>query len=98
MVPLVREKMLFSNIPLTRVGKGDTEASPKVSQWLVINAANEIDRLKAKLKNSDQSNRKLNDRVVSLQKEMAKLKKQIKALETIDQKIQKKKQAIPSTD
>lgn len=95
MVPLVKEKMLFSNIPLTPDGRGDVAASPKVSQWLVINAAKEIARLKSKLDSDDQSTAKLKGRIAILEKEMAKLRKQIKALETIDQKIQKKKHATP---
>ena len=98
MVPLVKEKMLFSNIPLTPDGRGDIAASPEVSQWLLINASKEIKRLKAKLESDDRSKKKYKDRIVSLEKEMAKLRKQIKALETIDQKIQEKKHAIPSTD
>lgn len=95
MVPLVKEKMLFSNIPLTPDGRGDVAASPKVSQWLVINASKEIARLKSKLDKDDRSTAKLKGRIAVLEKEMAKLRKQIKALETIDQKIQKKKHATP---
>jgi TolA-binding protein len=98
MVPLIREKMLFSNIPLTADGGGDIEASPKVSQWLVINAAKEIKLLRKKIESADQSKRKLKDRIGLLEKEISKLQKKIKALETIDQKIQKKKNAIPSAD
>lgn len=98
LVPIVKEKMIFSNIPLTSEGNGDTEAGPKVSQWLVINAANEIERLRGKLESADQTNLKLKKSVASLEKQMAKLQEKIKALETIDQKMQQKKSAIPSTD
>lgn len=98
MVPLVKEKMLFSNIPLTPDGRGDIEASPMVPQWLVINASKEIKRLKVKLENADHSSRMAKDRIRSLEKQMAKLQQKIKALEAIDQKMQEKKSAIPSTE
>ncbi len=98
MVPIIKEKMLFSNIPLTQDGKGDIEASPKVSQWLVINAAEEVLKLRGKLESADQTNRKLKKRMALLEQSMVKLQRKIKALETIDQKIQEKKSAIPSTD
>lgn len=98
MAPLVEEKMLFSNIPLTPDGKGDIEAGPKVSQWLVINASKEIKRLRGKLETMDRSNHKLKGRIGALEKQMAKLQRKIKALEAIDQKIQEKKSAIPSTE
>ena len=98
MVPIIKEKMLFSNIPLTEDGKGDTEAGPEVSQWLIINASKEIQRLRGKLESADQTNRKLKKRMMALEKQMAKLQRKIKALEAIDQKIQEKKSAIPSTD
>ena len=96
--PLIREKMLFSNIPLTPPGNGEIDPEPKVSQWMLINAANELGRVKSKLAATEETALKRKKRIGALEKEIAELQRQIKALETIDQKIQKKKSAIPSAD
>jgi hypothetical protein len=96
--PLIREKMLFSNIPLTSMGNGEIDPEPKVAQWMLINAANELGRVKSKLAATEQTALKRKKRIGALEKEIAELQRQIKALETIDQKIQKKKSAIPSAD
>ncbi len=96
--PLIREKMLFSNIPLTPVRNGEIDSVPKVSRWMLINAANELGRVKVKLAATEQTALKHKKRIGTLEKQIAELQRQIKALETIDQKIQKKKSAIPSAE
>lgn len=96
--PLIREKMLFSNIPLTPLGNGEIDPEPKVAQWMLINAASELGRVKRKLAVAEKTALKRKKRIGALEKKIAELQRQIKALETIDQKIQKKKSAIPSAD
>jgi hypothetical protein len=96
--PLIREKMLFSNIPLTPKGNGEIDPESKVAQWMLINVANELGRIKNLLNTSEKTAQKRKKRIGELEKKIAELQRQIKALETIDQKIQKKKSAIPSAD
>ncbi len=96
--PLIKEKMIFSNIPLTPEKHGDVEAKASVPQWLLIKSKEELDRMKAELDMAQQSLEKRQKKILGLEKEIEALQGQIKALETIDQKIQKKKNAIPTTD
>lgn len=98
MKPLIRDKMLFSNIPLTTNGNDEIESAPEGSRWMLINAANELGRVKKKLAATEQMAQRRKKRIATLEKQIAELKRQIKALETIDQKIQKKKSAIPSAE
>jgi peptidoglycan hydrolase CwlO-like protein len=65
---------------------------------MLINAANELGRVKGKLAATERTALKRKKRIGELEKKIAELQRQIKALETIDQKIQKKKSAIPSAD
>jgi hypothetical protein len=95
---LIRKKMLFSNIPLTPMGNGEIDPEPKVAQWMLINAATELGRVKSKLAAIERTALKRKKRIGALEKKIAELQRQINALETIDQKIQKKKSAIPSAD
>lgn len=95
---LLKEKMLFSNIPLASDKAQEESPEPMVSRWLLIRSKEELDRLRRELDSSREAlvkRKKINQ---AQQKEIVRLKRQIKALETIDQKIQKKKNAIPSTD
>jgi TolA-binding protein len=96
--PLIQKKMLFSNIPLTPAVNNEKDSDEMVSKWLVINAAKELERLKVRLAAAENTSQKRKKRIGTLEKQIAELKRQIKALETIDQKIQKKKSAIPSAD
>ena len=96
--PLVKNKMIFSNIPLKNEKTVEPEADASVPKWLLINSKAEQDRLKGELDAAQQTLEKRQKKIQSLEKEIEALKGQIKALETIDQKIQKKKNAIPSTD
>jgi TolA-binding protein len=107
---LIKEKMLFSNLPLTgtvgtadKVDKADTadEAvaqEPMVSKWLFIQTKLELDRLRGELEATQQKLDKKQKLIQARERTIDELKRKIKALETIDQKIQKKKDAIPSAD
>jgi TolA-binding protein len=96
--PLIKNKMIFSNIPMTPEKSGDMDIDTTVPRWLLIKSKEELDRLKAQLDMAQQNLEKRQKKIQALEKEIGELKGQIKALETIDQKIQKKKNAIPSTD
>jgi hypothetical protein len=95
---LLQEKMLFSNIPLSSDKAQEESPEPMVSRWLLIRSKKELDRLRRELDATREVLEKRKKVNQAQQKEITKLKQQIKALETIDQKIQKKKNAIPSTD
>ena len=96
--PLIKNKMIFSNIPLTTEKTAQLEPDVSVPKWLLINSKEEQDRLKGELEAAQQTLEKRQKKIQALEKEIEALRGQIKALETIDQKIQKKKNAIPSTD
>jgi tetratricopeptide (TPR) repeat protein len=107
---LIKEKMLFSNLPLTKTADTvdtaitantvDNEATsePMVSKWLLIQTKLELGRLRGELEAAQQRLDKKQKLIQSREKTIVELKRKIKALETIDQKIQKKKDAIPSAD
>ena len=100
---LIQEKMLFSNIPLSTgpvsepVKKLQPAKEPMVSRWLLIKSKLELDRLRGELAASKKALEKRQKAIQARDKEISELKRRFKALETIDQKIQKKKNAIPST-
>jgi TolA-binding protein len=97
--PLIKNKMIFSNLPLTPENAPDEmQSGASVPQWLLFKSKEEQDRLRGELEAAQQTLEKRHKRIQGLEKEIEALKGQIKALETIDQKIQKKKNAIPSTD
>jgi hypothetical protein len=96
--PLIRNKMLFSNIPMATDEGGGIDLDATVPRWLFIRSQQELDRLKTEAEMNRQILEKRQKQIQSLEKEMDELKRQIRALETIDQKIQKKKNSIPSTD
>ena len=102
--PLIKEKMIFSNIPLSldkidNVAPSDVvDSADSVPRWLLIKSNQELYRLKNELYTSQQTIEKREKKIQVLERDINALKGQIKALETIDQKIQKKKNAIPSTD
>lgn len=95
---LIQEKMLFSNIPLTTEQSKETKQEPMVSRWLLIESKLELDRVRSELLTARKSLEKRQKKIREREMEIDELKRQIKALETIDQKIQKKKNAIPSAD
>ena len=96
--PLIKNKMIFSNIPMTPEKTGDIDIDATVPRWLLIKSKEELDRLKVELDTAQQNLEKRQKKIQALEKEIGELQGQIKALESIDQKIQKKKNAIPTTD
>jgi uncharacterized coiled-coil DUF342 family protein len=76
----------------------DIDIDATVPRWLLIKSKQELDRLKVELEMAQKNLEKRQKKIQAQEKEIGELKGQIKALETIDQKIQKKKNAIPSTD
>ncbi len=95
---LIKEKMLFSNIPLKKAAEEEPEPEPMVSRWLLIQSKVELDRLRDELKAAKEALDKRQKLIQAREKKIGELRRQIKALETIDQKIQKKKDAIPSAE
>lgn len=93
--PIMEKKMIFSLIPL-KVDKD--EGDQNASQWPMLRANNELQKLQFQLENAQQSIESRDIKLKALEKEIDRLNEQIKALETIDQKIQKKKNSIPSAD
>ena len=101
MEPLIKEKMLFSNIPLAQNSAEPSEIDidkDTVPRWLLIRSNQELEKTRTQLEEAEKSTQQSRRKINALEKEVQKLKRQIKALETIDQKIQKKKNAIPSAD
>ena len=96
--PLIKSKMLFSNIPMSTDQNSEIDLDATVPRWLFIRSQRELHRLKTEAEATRQILEKRQKLIESLEGEIDELKRQIKALETIDQKIQKKKNAIPSTD
>lgn len=96
--PLIKNKMIFSHIPMTPEKTGDVDIDATVPRWLLIKSKQELERVRAELETAQRNLDKRQKEIQALEKEIGELKGQIKALETIDQKIQKKKNAIPSTD
>ncbi len=95
---LIKEKMLFSNIPLKETSVEKTETEPMVSRWLLIQSKAELDRLRKELETAQETLDKRQKMIKARENKIGELRRQIKALETIDQKIQKKKDAIPSAE
>ena len=101
LVPLIKEKLLVSNIPLTAAESseaGEPDGKNLVPRWLLVTTHEELAKYKERLQEEERNAQQSHKKIVTLEKEINRLKAQIKALETIDQKIQKKKNAIPSTD
>jgi hypothetical protein len=98
LAPLIKEKLLVSNIPLTGDLATKEEKSNFVPRWLLVTTHQELSKYKERLAEEARNAQQSQKKIVSLEKEIKLLKAQIKALETIDQKIQKKKNAIPSAD
>ena len=95
---LIKEKMLFSNIPMKKESEEKPEPETMVSRWLLIQSKVELDRLRGELKAAKETLDKRQKLIQDREKKIGELRRQIKALETIDQKIQKKKDAIPSAE
>jgi TolA-binding protein len=98
LAPVIQDKMLFSHIPLVAADASDGEVGQMVPRWLVVEANRELQKMKQRLTDEQLKSSNREKKIESLEKEIMRLKQQIKAFETIDQKIQKKKNAIPSAD
>lgn len=96
--PIIRDKMLLANIPATSDNLEIQTPEATVSNLLFVRTKQEMDRLREQLETSEANLKKGQAKIQSLKKEIGRLKRQIKAMEAIDQKIQKKKNAIPSAD
>lgn len=96
--PLLQEKMLFSNLPPKAETETEVDSGAGDPTWLFIRTKQELDRLREKLQAAQEADRKHQKRIRSLENEISKLKRQIIALEAIDQKIQEKKTALPATE
>jgi hypothetical protein len=98
LAPLLSDKMIFSHIPLDGESVAVTEPAPAVPQWFVVRANQELQRLRNQLDTAGQNLESRDKKIKTLEKEIERLNEQIKAFESIDQKIQKKKNAIPSAE
>jgi hypothetical protein len=98
MVPLIKEKAFFANIPLTGSVPNEIQENKIVPLWKLLKAKQDLELVRQQLEESDRAKKSALKRIGALEKEIEELTNQLKALETIDQKIQKKKSAIPSTD
>jgi hypothetical protein len=96
--PLIRNKMLFSNIPMAESEGSVMDLDATVPRWLFIKSQQELIRLSDEAATARRALERSQKKILSLERRIDDLKGQIRALETIDQKIQKKKNAIPSTD
>lgn len=96
--PIIKNKMIFSLIPLQSTGGGTGEDNQDDFRGFMLRANNELQRLKRQLESARQGIEDRDKKIKTLEKEIYRLDQQIKAFETIDQKIQKKKNAIPSAD
>lgn len=96
--PLIKEKMLFSNLESTDNEPTPAENDHAATQWVLVKTKQELDRAKKELGLSEKSVQQKQQKIELLEKEIAKLKQQISALESIDHKIQQKKNAIPAAD
>jgi len=98
LAPVIQDKMLFSHIPLSATDSSDSDEGQTVPRWLIVHANAELQRMKKQLADDQERLAYRDKKIETLEKEIARLNQQIKAFETIDQKIQKKKNAIPSAD
>ena len=98
LAPLIQNKMLFSHIPLSTADSTEAKEEPNIPRWFMVEANKELQRVKQQLADDQQRIAYRDKRIKELEKEIVRLKRKIKAFETIDQKIQKKKNAIPSAD
>jgi hypothetical protein len=96
--PLINEKMLFSNLESTDNEPAPANNDQAATQWVLVKTKQELDKVKKELGLSEKAAQQKQQKIEILEKEIAKLKQQISALETIDHKIQQKKNAIPATD
>jgi hypothetical protein len=95
--PVIREKMIFSQIPLGAEGAVDTREQTEPA-WLLARANQQLQRMKQQLEEACKNIDLRDKKIKALEKEISRLNEQISAFEKIDQKIQTKKNAIPSAE
>lgn len=93
--PFIKEKMIFS--PIAR-GAERTDSANAPAARLLSGSPGDMQRVKAQLEDAARSIDLRDKKIKELEKEISRLNDQINAFEKIDQKIQKKKSAIPSAD
>lgn len=96
--PIIDRKLLISNIPLSANSNEAIEEGDYITRWFIIRAGQEMERLRGQLEVANQKIENRDKKIKTFKAEIIRLNEQIKAFETIDQKIQKKKNAIPSSD
>ncbi|RJQ66501.1 MAG: hypothetical protein C4519_25370 [Desulfobacteraceae bacterium] len=92
--PVLKEKMIFSYVPVSSEGESD----PRMPDRLLAGANQELKRVKKQLDEAGKTIDLKDKKIKALEKEISRLNEQISAFEKIDEKIQKKKNAIPSAD
>lgn len=93
--PMIRHKMIFSHIPLDMGGLETLEAEQTVPKWFMVQADQELRRLKDQLNAAEHHIENKDKNIKALEAEINRLSQQIEALEKIDQQIQQRKSAIP---
>jgi hypothetical protein len=89
LTPLIRKKTIFSY--------GITQ-DRKLPTWLLEMADQEMQNLRRQLEEAGRGIDARDKKIKTLEKEILRLNEQISAFETIDQKVQKRKHAIPSAE
>jgi hypothetical protein len=96
--PIVGNKFIVPNEVRDTVQHQVEESAAPSSIWSDIELQYELARIKVQLEAAEQQAVQQQAAIRTLEQENAKLKEQIRAIELIDQKIQEKKTAIPSTE
>lgn len=96
--PIIDHKLIVSKVPLSAESDQAIEEGDYITRWYIIRADKEIERLREQLAVANQKVENRDKKIKTFKNEIIRLNEQIKAFETIDQKIQNKKNAIPSSD
>jgi len=96
--PIVENKLLVSKIPLNADSDRSIEEGDYITRWFIVRTDQEIAKLRDQLEVANQKVENRDKKIKAFKAEIVRLNEQIKAFESIDQKIQKKKNAIPSSD
>jgi len=96
--PIIDQKLIVSKVPLSAESDQAIEEGDYVTRWYIIRADKEIESLREQLAVANQKVENRDKKIKTFKNEIIRLNEQIKAFETIDQKIQNKKNAIPSSD
>lgn len=97
--PLVREKMIFSHMPPDLdAPAGNGQQNPGAPKWYMVEANQALRQMTLRLDATEQQVKNKEHQIKVLENEIDRLNQQIEAFEKIDQRIQERKSAIPSTD